>query len=192
MRLAGTQWRSALRSEGRSGVFCARPTPARPAPPDPTAEPPSASSGTRSLLAGAGRGPTAPVTMVSGGGMGRGRRQGACACARSGTRLSPFHPRDDEHRGAPCCPFGDPQPEDPAWTEPCCLVATLGGPQAPPLSTDACAWCCGLYSLLSSTRMYCLQLTHRGLSHHSLTVPQPTVPRDERSDHPGKPYGPLM
>lgn len=187
MRLAGTQWRSALRSEGRSGVFCARPTPARPAPPDPTAEPPSASPGTRSLLAGAGRGPTAPVTMVSGGGTGRGRRLSACASARSGARLIPFHPRDNEHRGAPCSPFRDPQPEEPAWTEPCCLVATLGGPQAPPLSTDACAWLgrngiplglWSLYSLLSSTRMYSLQPTHRGLSHHRLTVPQPTVPRD--------------
>lgn len=39
----------------------------------------------------------------------------------------------------PRYPFGDPQPEDPAQAEPCCLVATLGGPQTPPLSPDAYA-----------------------------------------------------
>lgn len=53
-------------------------------------------------------------------------------------------------------------------------------------------WGCGLYSLLSSTRMDSLQPTPHGLSHHRLTVPQPTVPRDERSDHPSRPYGSFL
>lgn len=50
-------------------------------------------------------------------------------------------------------------------------------------------WGCGLYSLLSSTRMDSLQPTLHGLSHHRLTVPQPTVPREERDE---RPYGSFL
>lgn len=122
-------------------VGCFLRTPPRPrGPRRPTQQwsrpaPPVASSCTGSLLAGAGRGPTAPVTMVSGlrrkrkegtekGMRGRGRRQGACAIAGSGERLSPqsapavFRPpgiaESERVLGtldAPRCPQGMPSGE---------------------------------------------------------------------------------
>ena len=89
------------------------PAPSRPPPPDPTAEPASGSRGAlphRSLLAGAGPGPTAPVTMVSGrigeagkeewerGRSRRGRRLGACALAGGGLGREARPPPSDLQR----------------------------------------------------------------------------------------------
>lgn len=140
MRLAGTQWRSALRSEGRSGVFCAHPHPrgprrptqrrSRPAPPLAPAR--------SSLGRDEARRLRSLWSVVAGweGGAARARMR-ARGRAR-GLALSTLGINTGMRRRA--VPSGTRSQKIQPGTDPCCLVATLGGPQAPTLSPDACGW----------------------------------------------------
>lgn len=127
-------------------------------------------------------------------GRGGGGHQGSCACARSGARLSPFRPRDAEPGVCCAVPLGTCSREiqpGPSPAASCPLQVVPGEVLEVPRLVPGWSWMgylrgCGPCSLLSSTLVDSLQPTHRGLSHYRPTLPQPIIPRDKRSGHPGK------